>query len=168
MTKLRGKRGMAMMMVIVAMVILSSFGVLITTCAVKMHSDVARYVKNTENCDAMGEYFLSKANSLTDFSNETSVVANLKSAFSSNAADNPFAEYDVNPAANAEGEFPVKRAQISAKCDGGSTAVMLNVYAADSVKLQVVARKSGTEKFTILVWSYDEVVTDIETVTLPS
>lgn len=157
MTKKR-KRGMAMLMVIVAMVVLSSFGVLMTTNAVFVQHKVAVSASGNYAADAIGEYFVSSVKELStdEQSNVYAALTAENGAFSQTNAANPYSNHTVysnngkNDVPQDVGSRPSDYLVIG---DDSANGCYLEVYAAKVFKLRVELTLKSNQ-YRISRWTY--------------
>lgn len=148
------KRGMAMLIVIVAMVVLSSFGVLMTTNAIFVQHKVAVSASGNYAADAIGEYFVSSVKKLsTDEQNNVyaALTAENDGAFSQKNVDNPYSNYTIY--SNNGGENDVPRSSDYLVIGNGENGCYLEVYTAKIFKLRVELTLSSSE-YKINRWTY--------------
>lgn len=153
------KRGMAMLIVIVAMVVLSSFGVLMTTNAVFVQHKVAVSASGNYAADAIGEYFVSSVKELSTDEQKNDVYAALTAendgAFSQNNSANPYSNYTVY-SKNGENDVPQdvgSRSSDYLVIGNGENGCYLEVYTAKIFKLHVELTLSSSE-YKISRWTY--------------
>lgn len=150
MTKKR-KRGMAMLMVIVAMVVLSSFGVLMTTNAVFVQHKVAVSAPGNADRDQIAEYILAAVKKLTATEREdiyTSLVAD-GGALNSSTESNPYKTFAVYKDAVTEGESPSNYVLLNNTANG----CYAEIYKSKAFKLRVEL-VFDAENVKIAVWTY--------------
>ncbi len=150
MTKKR-KRGMAMLMVIVAMVVLSSFGVLMTTNAVFVQHKVAVSASGNYAADAIGEYFVSSVKKLTATEREdiyTRLVAD-GGALNPSTESNPYKTFAVYKDAVTVGESPSNYVLLNNTANG----CYAEIYKSKAFKLRVEL-VFDAENVKIAVWTY--------------
>lgn len=152
MTKKR-KRGMAMLMVIVAMVVLSSFGVLMTTNAVFVQHKVAVSAPGNADSDQIAEYILAAVKKLTAEQREnvydTLVVAD-GGALNSSTESNPYKTFAVYNNAVTEGESPSDYVLLGNTTSG----CYAEIYKAKAFKLRVELVFAAENNVKIAVWTY--------------
>lgn len=149
------KRGMAMLIVIVAMVVLSSFGVLMTTNAIFVQHKVAVSASGNYAADAIGEYFVSSVNELSTDEQKSDVYAALTAdggAFSQNNSANPYSNYTVYSSNGGENDVPQEVADYLV-IGKGENGCYLEVYTAKVFKLRVELTLSSSE-YKISRWTY--------------
>lgn len=150
MTKKR-KRGMAMLMVIVAMVVLSSFGVLMTTNAVFVQHKVAVSAPGNADSDQIAEYILAAVKKLPVEQRENiydTFVAE-GGALNSSTEGNPYKTFAVYKDAVTEGESPSDYVLLG-NTESGCYA---EIYKAKAFKLRVEL-VFDAENVKIAVWTY--------------
>lgn len=154
------KRGMAMLIVIVAMVVLSSFGVLMTTNVIFVQHKVAVSASGNYAADAIGEYFVSSVKKLSTDEQKNDVYAALTAendgAFLQNNSANPYSNYTVYSNNGGENDVPqeVSSRQSDYLVIGNSeSGCYLEVYTAKIFKLRVeLTLNNGVYK--ISRWTY--------------
>ena len=150
------KRGMAMLIVIVAMVVLSSFGVLMTTNAIFVQHKVAVSASGNYAADAIGEYFVSSVKKLSTDEQKNDVYAALTAendgAFSQNNSANPYSNYKVYSNNGGENDVPQEVADYLV-IGNGENGCCLEVYTAKIFKLCVELTLSEDE-YKISRWTY--------------
>lgn len=151
MTKKR-KRGMAMLMVIVAMVVLSSFGVLMTTNAVFVQHKVAVSAPGNAESDQIAEYILAAVKNLTA-EQKKDVYASLVAdggALNSSTESNPYKTFAVYVDAVTEGESPSDYVLLGSTANG----CYAEIYKAKAFKLRVELVFDAENNVKIAVWTY--------------
>lgn len=150
MTKKR-KRGMAMLMVIVAMVVLSSFGVLMTTNAVFVQHKVAVSAPGNADSDQIAEYIVAEVKKLSATGREDiyeTLVAD-GGALNSSTEGNPYKTLTVYQNAVTEGESPSDYVLLG-NTESGCYA---EIYKAKAFKLRVEL-VFDAENVKIAAWTY--------------
>lgn len=151
MTKKR-KRGMAMLMVIVAMVVLSSFGVLMTTNAVFVQHKVAVSAPGNADRDQIAEYILAAVKKLTATEREdiyTRLVVADGGALNSSTESNPYKTFAVYKDAVTVGESPSNYVLLNNTANG----CYAEIYKSKAFKLRVEL-VFDAENVKIAVWTY--------------
>ncbi len=151
MTKKR-KRGMAMLMVIVAMVVLSSFGVLMTTNAVFVQHKVAVSAPGNGDRDQIAEYILAAVKKLTATEREdiyTRLVVADGGALNSSTESNPYKTFAVYKDAVTVGESPSNYVLLNNTTNG----CYAEIYKSKAFKLRVEL-VFDAENVKIAVWTY--------------
>lgn len=150
MTKKR-KRGMAMLMVIVAMVVLSSFGVLMTTNAVFIQHKVAVSAPGNADSDQIAEYILAAVKKLPATEREdiyTRLVAD-GGALNPSTEGNPYKTFAVYKDAVTVGESPINYVLLNNTANG----CYAEIYKSKAFKLRVEL-VFDVENVKIAVWTY--------------
>lgn len=152
------KRGMAMLIVIVAMVVLSSFGVLMTTNAIFVQHKVAVSASGNYAADAIGEYFVSSVKKLST-DEQNNVYAALTAddgAFLSTNSANPYSNYTVY-SNGGEKDVPQEVADYlvigNLTTNDGENGCYLEVYTAKIFELRVELTL-GNGGYKISRWTY--------------
>lgn len=151
MTKKR-KRGMAMLMVIVAMVVLSSFGVLMTTNAVFVQHKVAVSAPGNADRDQIAEYILAAVKKLTATEREdiyTRLVVADGGALNSSTESNPYKTFAVYKDVVTVGESPSNYVLLNNTANG----CYAEIYKSKAFKLRVEL-VFDAENVKIAVWTY--------------